>query len=94
MSMPHKRLPLDHPTYLLRLAVQEGKAVAAELIRTNPEGLSRGEKLTGEQYQFLLRQRLDHLRKTGRLPVRILSAERLDSFEQPFWEILHRADLI
>lgn len=87
-------LDLDHPARLLRLAQDEARAIAAELVRTNPDGLARGEQLTGEQYQFLLRQVMDRLRKSNQLPVRPLTGERLGAFEQPFWEVLHNSGLI
>jgi hypothetical protein len=83
----------DHPSYLLRLATKEAEKVAAELIRTNPDGLSRGETLTPEQYHFLLKQVADRLRKLGQLPVKI-SAERFQAFENPFYAVLRSAGLL
>jgi len=84
----------DHPTYLLRLATSEAKAVAAELIRQNPDGLARGETLTTDQYHFLLRQVTDRLRKSGKLPVKKIDESRFQAFEGPFYETLQKAGLI
>ena len=89
-----KRPRKDDPTYLLRLGQEEGEKVAAELIRTNPDGLARGERLTADQYHFLVRQVSDRLRKTNRLPVNKLAGERFGAFEQPFWEVLHSYELV
>jgi hypothetical protein len=92
--MSESSMPKDHPTYLLRLAMEEGEAVAAELIHTNPDGIARGEKLTTKQYHFLLKQITDRLRKSGKLPMKPISEIRFQAFEGPFWEVLHNSSLI
>ena len=84
----------DHPTYLRLLAIDEGQKVAAELVRTNPDGLARGETLTSDQYNFLLRQVRDRLRKSGKLPVKQIDEIRFQTFEGPFYEVLQRNGLI
>jgi hypothetical protein len=84
----------DHSTYLRLLAIDEATKVAAELIRTNPEGISRGETLTADQYNFLLRQVRDRLRKSGKLPVKKIDEIRFQAFEGPFYEVLRKAGLI
>jgi len=87
-------MQLDHPTYLRLLAIDEAEKVAAELIRTNPDGLSRGETLTADQYNFLLRQVRDRLRKSGKLPVKKIPELRFQAFEGPFYEVLRHRNLV
>ena len=93
------RPKLDDPAYLLHLAEEEATKLAHELVRLNPEVVQEGralgsETLSTEQYHFLLKQIADRLRKTNRLPVKVLTTERSGAFEQPFWEILHQAGLV
>jgi hypothetical protein len=84
----------DHPTYLRLLAIEEAEKVAAELIRTNPDGLARGERLTPDQYHFLLRQVSDRLRKSNKLPVKKIPEIRFQAFEDPFYEVIRNRGLI
>lgn len=90
--MPRPRL--DDPAYLLHLAEEEATNLVRELVRTDPTAAQEGRTLSAEQYHFLLKQVADRLRKTNRLPVKVLTTERFGAFEQPFWEILHRAGLV
>ena len=76
------------------LTRREAEKIAAELIRTNPDGLARGETLTPEQYGFLLRQITDRLRKSNKLPVRPIPEIRFQAFEGPFYEVLQHRGLI
>lgn len=79
------------PSYLLYLGEEEGAKVADEIIRTNPE--SRGEVLLPAQYIFLLGQRVEHLRKTGKLP-RGITQDRFEAFEGPFGNVLRKRGLL
>jgi len=88
------RPKLDDPTYLLHLAEEEATNLARELVRFDPKAAQEGRTLSTEQYHFLLKQIADRLRKTNRLPVKVLTTERSGAFEQPFWEILHQAGLV
>jgi hypothetical protein len=83
----------DDPSYLLCLAEEEAGKVADEIVRTNPSEAARGEVMTPTQYIFLLGQRVNHLRKTGKLP-RAITRERFDAFEGPFSEVLRRRGLL
>jgi hypothetical protein len=88
------RQKLDAPSYLLHLAEEEATNLVRELVRSDPTAAQKGRTLSVEQYQFLLKQIADKLRKTNKLPVKPMTTDRFRAFEQPFWEILHRAGLV
>jgi hypothetical protein len=81
------------PSYLLYLGEEEATKVADELVRTNPAEAARGEVLTAEQCRFLLRQRIDHLTKTGKIPAG-LASYHLEAFVEPFTGVLRHRGLL
>ena len=88
------RKRLDDPTYLLHLAEREAENVLGELLKMDPTALQEGRRLSVDQYHFLLRQTVDRLRKSNKLPVKPLDGERFQAFERPFWEVLNRAGVL
>ena len=84
----------DHPTYLRTLGIEAAGKAANMLTRINPEGISRGETLTAEQYHILLNQVTSSLKESGKLPRKAIPEIRFQAFENPFYETLQSRGLI